>query len=124
MNTNFRCRPAVLPVLFCLLRIVVSFGGGDYCTNTVPYFYYTLIVFMVHFTVITQTSATNYLILAQRAVTEHNKTFLEDCGEHLSHNYAVPDVCYFYLLSQIFYQLLETDLTTTCTVAVLASWSC
>jgi len=51
MNINFRCLPAVLPVLFCL-RAVFSFVGGDYCTNNVPCFYHTLIVFMVHFTVL------------------------------------------------------------------------
>jgi len=43
---------------FVCLLIVFSFVGGDYCTNIVPCFYHTLIVFMVQFTVITQTSAT------------------------------------------------------------------
>jgi len=38
-------------VLFCL-RIVFSFVGGDYCTNTVLCFYHTLIVFMVQFLVL------------------------------------------------------------------------
>ena len=36
--------------LFCL-RVVFSIVGGHYCTNNVPRFYHTLIVFMVHFTV-------------------------------------------------------------------------
>ena len=37
---------------FVSLRVVLSFVGGDYCTNTVPCFYHTLMVFMVHFTVL------------------------------------------------------------------------
>ena len=36
-------------VLFCL-HVVLSFVGGDYCTNTVHCFHHTLAVFMVHFT--------------------------------------------------------------------------
>jgi len=52
MTINFRCRPAVLPVNFVCLRIVFSFVGGDYCTNTVHRFDHTLMVFMVHFTVL------------------------------------------------------------------------
>ena len=36
---------------FVYLRIVFSFVGGEYSTNTVPCFYRTLIVFMVYFTV-------------------------------------------------------------------------
>ena len=46
MNIDFRCRPAVLSVNFVCLRIVFSFVGGDYCTNTVPCLYHTLIVKM------------------------------------------------------------------------------
>ena len=40
--------------LFSFLSLPTSFllVGGDYCTNTVPSFYHTLIVFMVHFTVL------------------------------------------------------------------------
>jgi len=45
MNITLRCRPAGLPVYFVCLRIVFSFVGGDYCTNTVPCFYHTLIEF-------------------------------------------------------------------------------
>jgi len=53
MNIHFRCRPAVLPVFsFVCLRIVFSFVGSDYCINTVPCFYQTLIGFMVHFSVL------------------------------------------------------------------------
>jgi len=53
MNINFRCRRAVLPVFsFVCLRIVFSFIGRGYCTNAVPCFYHTLLVFMVHFTVL------------------------------------------------------------------------
>ena len=37
---------------FVCLRIVLSFIGVDYRTNSVPSFYHTLIVFMVHFTVL------------------------------------------------------------------------
>jgi hypothetical protein len=53
MNINFRCHPAVLPVFsFVCLRIVFSCIGRGYCYNTVPCFYHTLIVFMVHLTVL------------------------------------------------------------------------
>jgi len=37
---------------FVCLRFVFPFVGGDYCTNTVPRFYHTLVVFMIHFTVL------------------------------------------------------------------------
>jgi len=38
--------------IIIIIIIVFSFVGGDYCTNTVSCFYHTLIVFMVHFTVL------------------------------------------------------------------------
>jgi len=38
--------------LFCFAYAVLSFVGGDYCTNNVSCFYHTLLVFMVHFTVL------------------------------------------------------------------------
>ena len=37
---------------FVCLHIIFSFVCGDYCTNTLPCFYHTLIVFMVHFTLL------------------------------------------------------------------------
>jgi len=50
---NLSCHPAFLPVFsFVCLRIVFSFVGGGYFTNTVPCFYHILLVFMVHFTVL------------------------------------------------------------------------
>ena len=51
MNIRLRCRPAVL-FCFAFLRIVFSFVGGDYCTNTFLSVYHTLVVFMAHFTVL------------------------------------------------------------------------
>jgi len=48
MNINLRCHPAVLLFNFVCLRIVLSFVGGDYCTNTVSY---TLSVKLSDFTV-------------------------------------------------------------------------
>ena len=43
----------------CSVLFTFSFVGGDYCTNTVIYFYHTLIVFVVHFAVL-------YLILGKK----------------------------------------------------------
>jgi hypothetical protein len=52
MNINFGVAQQFYLFSFVYLRIVFPFVGGDYCAYTVHCFYHTLIVFMVHFTVL------------------------------------------------------------------------